>query len=197
MTMLVLIKYKDGVILAADKRAVWKNGGEVSHVVSDKVDKIYRWNGGYIAGSGYVPLLENIKNFASANTINSADEIADRLKLVIQNGLIHQQWINTTNFALIYGTLSDFRAVILSAKNYEMNALEEDEVLIMVDGIDTNTFKEQLKNEIKSQGVNIHNVIDILKKLFKYISLKDITVSSEFDFSIIDLDGMALGNIQN
>ncbi len=71
MTMLVLINYKDGIILAADKRAVWKNGSEVSHVVSDEVDKIYTWKGGYIAGSFppkestifYIPSSERVFKF--------------------------------------------------------------------------------------------------------------------------------------
>jgi hypothetical protein len=195
MTMLVLINYKDGVILAADKRAVWKSGSEVSHVISDEVDKIYTWNGGYIAGSGYAPLLENVKDFAAKNTINSADEIADYLRLVIQNSSIHQQWINTSNFALIYGTSSGFRAVTLSAKNYEMRALEEDGVSIMIGKIDTSLFEEQLKSEIKNPNPNIHNVIDILKKLFKHVSSLDITVSCDFDFSIINSNGMAMGKI--
>lgn len=195
--MLVLINYKDGVILAADKRAVWKNGSEVSHVVSDEVDKIYTWNGGYIAGSGYAPLLENVKDFTAKNTINSADEIADYLRLVIQNSVIHKQWINTSNFALIYGTISGFRAVTLSAKNYEMRALEECSVLIMADGVDTGVFKIRLEEGIKGQSFSVHDVVDILRELFKYVSSKTNTVSSAFDFSMINANTMGVIKIEN
>ncbi|MFW1982659.1 hypothetical protein ACG94M_04920 [Acinetobacter guillouiae] len=197
MTMLVLINYKDGVILAADKRAVWKNGSEVSHVVSDEVDKIYTWNGGYITGCGYAPLLENVKNFASSNNIQNVSEIIEYLKMVIESNTIHEKWINSTKFALIYRTSDNFRATTISANNYESRVLGDGAVTIIIEGVDTNNYKAKLEEAILQGNFEIGNVINILSDLFQYASNKSNTVSSIFDISLINIEGRGIRKIEN
>jgi hypothetical protein len=60
--MLVGIHAGDSVWLAADKRAVYKEGNTVVSVVSDDVDKLVEWSGGYITGNGYVDLIDKLKS---------------------------------------------------------------------------------------------------------------------------------------
>lgn len=75
--------------------------------------------------------------------------------------------------------------------------VSSEDVAIIMEETNIDFFKDQLKAEITRDSFNIHNVIEILKNLFKHASSKNISISSGFDFSIINSDGKALGNIEN
>ncbi|MFV5378724.1 hypothetical protein [Acinetobacter pittii] len=169
--------------MAADNRAVYMKNGKVSHVVSNNIKKIIEWNGGYISGSGSADILENVKAFAAKNPINSIYQIIDYLEHYKAQNIIDEYWLNTTHLTAIYLTDAGDRAIYINAHTEEPRALDDSSVLILVKDVDTQKFEELIKAEFHEAGFNIENVIEILRSLFKFVSEKNETVSSTFDFA--------------
>ncbi|ADI89909.1 hypothetical protein [Acinetobacter oleivorans] len=183
MTMCVLIRNAGSLAIAADNRAVYMQNGKVSHVVSNNIKKIIEWNGGYISGSGSADILENVKAFAAKNPITSIYQIIEYLEHYKARNIIDNYWLDTTHLTAIYLTDAGDRAVYINANTEEPRALDDSSVLIFVKDIDTENFKELIKAEFHENGFNIENVIEILRSLFKFVSERNETVSSTFDFA--------------
>lgn len=183
MTMCVLIRNAGSLAMAADNRAVYMKNGKVSYVVSNNIKKIIEWNGGYISGSGSADILENIKDFAAKNPITSIYQIIDYLAQYKTQNIIDEYWLNTTHLTAIYLTDAGDRAIYINANTEEPRALIDSSVLILVKDVDTKKFEELIKAEFNENGFNIENVIEILRSLFKFVSERNETVSSTFDFA--------------
>lgn len=181
--MCVLIRNAGSLAIAADNRAVYMQNGKVSHVVSNNIKKIIEWNGGYISGSGSADILENVKAFAAKNPITSIYQIIEYLEHYKARNIIDNYWLDTTHLTAIYLTDAGDRAVYINANTEEPRALDDSSVLIFVKDIDTENFKELIKAEFHENGFNIENVIEILRSLFKFVSERNETVSSTFDFA--------------
>ncbi|WPP55919.1 hypothetical protein SOI69_01255 [Acinetobacter pittii] len=169
--------------MAADNRAVYMKNGKVSYVVSNNIKKIIEWNGGYISGSGSADILENIKDFAAKNPITNIYQIIDYLAQYKTQNIIDEYWLNTTHLTAIYLTDAGDRAIYINANTEEPRALIDSSVLILVKDVDTKKFEELIKAEFNENGFNIENVIEILRSLFKFVSERNETVSSTFDFA--------------
>lgn len=195
MTMLVLLSHKNNVILAADKREVFFHDEINFDVLSDNVTKIVDWKGGYITGSGYVPLLEKIKNIASLPNTWSYDDIVYELQNELTRGNYHPHWIKTTTFAAIFQTSSGFRAVYTQAQDIKAFCIPEGSCLILVNKVETSSFKQNFNSLLSKDVIDIKEIIDSLEELFNYASRCNGTVSSEFDFAIINGSGKAFTTI--
>ncbi|MFX4953396.1 hypothetical protein ABTC33_05390 [Acinetobacter baumannii] len=169
--------------MAADNRAVYMENGKVSHVVSNNIKKIIEWNGGYISGSGSADLLEDVKAFAASSPITDIYQFVEYLERYKARNTIDDYWLDTTHLTAIYLTDAGDRAVYINANTEEPRALDDSSVLIFVKGVDTEKFKELIKAEFHETGFNIQNIIEILKSLFKFVSERNETVSSTFDFA--------------
>lgn len=183
MTMCVLIRNAGSLAMAADNKAVYMKNGKVSYVVSNNIKKIIEWNGGYISGSGSADILENIKAFAAKNPITSIYQIIDYLAHYKTQNIIDEYWLNTTHLTAIYLTDAGDRAIYINANTEEPRALIDSSVLILVKDVDTKKFEELIKAEFNENGFNVENVIEILRSLFKFVSERNETVSSTFDFA--------------
>lgn len=181
--MCVLIRNAGSLAMAADNRLVYMQNGKVVRVVSDNIKKIIEWNGGYISGSGSADLLEDVKAFAANSPITDMYQIVEYLERYKARNTIDDYWLDTTHLTAIYLTDAGDRAVYINANTEEPRALDDSSVLIFVKGVDTEKFKELIKAEFHETGFNIQNIIEILKSLFKFVSERNETVSSTFDFA--------------
>ncbi|MFI8008659.1 hypothetical protein ACIF8R_00490 [Acinetobacter sp. ABJ_C4_1] len=183
MTMCVLIRNAGALAMAADNRSVYMQNGKVARVVSNDIKKIIEWNGGYISGSGSADLLEDVKAFAANSPITDMYQIVEYLERYKARNTIDDYWLDTTHLTAIYLTDAGDRAVYINANTEEPRVLDDSSVLIFVKGVDTEKFKELIKAEFHDSGFNIENVIEILRSLFKFVSERNETVSSTFDFA--------------
>ncbi|ENX58149.1 MULTISPECIES: hypothetical protein [Acinetobacter] len=183
MTMCVLIRNAGSLVMAADNRSVYMQNGKVIQVISDEVKKVIEWNGGYISGCGSADILEDVKSFAAINPITDVYQIVEYLEKYKASKKIDDYWIDTTHLTAIYLTDVGERAIYISAKNVQPRALDDSSVLILVKDVDTEKFKELIMAEFHENGFNIENVIEILKELFVFVSKRNETVSSSFDFA--------------
>ncbi|WP_202741471.1 hypothetical protein [Acinetobacter sp. 'aerobic (ED)'] len=195
MTMLVLLSHKDNVILAADKREVFFHDEIRFDVISDEVNKILSWNGGYISGCGYVPLLDKIKSIAIDSKTWTYDHILTALQDEIRNGNYHPHWINTTTFTSIFQTRTGYKAVYTQAQDIKAFCIEEGGCLILVNNVDTSSFKQALNELLSFSDIDLGKIIEILKELFRYASRSNGTVSAEFDLAIINNGGKGLASV--
>jgi hypothetical protein len=100
--MLVGIHAGDSVWLAADKRAVYKEGDKIVSVISDEVVKLVEWSGGYITGNGYVDLIDKLKKKISSTSVSSTTQIlemtnslSNELKGMPLNFIKQTRWVIT------------------------------------------------------------------------------------------------------
>lgn len=124
-----------------------------------------------------------MKAFAAKNPITSIYQIIEYLEHYKARNIIDNYWLDTTHLTAIYLTDAGDRAVYINANTEEPRALDDSSVLIFVKDIDTENFKELIKAEFHENGFNIENVIEILRSLFKFVSERNETVSSTFDFA--------------
>lgn len=197
MTMCVLIRYRNTLIMAADKRSIWINELGEKTVISDNVNKIVPWRGGYITGSGSVEILDIVKSYVAENDISSVHDIEDFLTTTVRNGKFHDYWIKTTNIVAIYLSSGGVRAVIISAKDLKTFSLNDATVVILVPDTTVDDFKNKIEGKLKSNQFELFDIISDLKALFKIVSIENISVSSSFDLAVIDHNGMGLIHIEN
>lgn len=181
--MCVLIRNAGSLAMAADNRAVYLQNGKVSRVASNNIKKIIEWNGGYISGSGSAQLLEDVKAFTVKSPITDIYQIIEYLECYKSKNIIDEYWLNTTHLTAIYLTDAGDRAIYINANTEEPRALADSSVLILVKDVDTEKFEKLIKAEFHEGGFNIENVIEILRSLFKFVSERNETVSSTFDFA--------------
>lgn len=197
MTMCVLIRYRNSLIMAVDNRSIWINELGEKTVISDNVNKIVPWSGGYITGSGSVEILDIVKSHVAENDISSVHHIEDFLKTTVTNGKFHDYWIKTTNIAAIYLSSGGMRAVIISAKDFKTFSLNDASIVILVPDTTVDDFKEKIEGKLKNNQFELFDIISDLKALFKIVSIENMSVSSSFDLAVIDDNGMGLIHIEN
>lgn len=188
MTMLVLIQHKDFVLLAADKRAVYVNNGRVESVISDDVDKIANWKGGFISGCGYAPWLDKVKDFAGQDDIDNIHVVSEYLRNMAENPACHDYWVSQTKIVAIYKIINGFRAVYSEANRGGVRALSENQCLIIVKDVETSLFKDQIEKLLNEKDISYKDIIQTLSKLFHWVSTQTNTVSRQFDLALINED---------
>ncbi|RYL23844.1 hypothetical protein [Acinetobacter baumannii] len=191
MTMLVIINHEENAILAADKRSTYFHDENTFEVISDSENKIVDWNGGYITGTGYVPLLTSIKNAAASDNVWTYGEIEDALKNTLNTNVFHQHWINTTNFASIYLTSKGTMAVLTQAKNCRTSIVDKNTCTILVKDVDVSSYEDEINTLLQKKSIDFLALRDCLIELFEYVSKHNATVSKAFDFAIVNNEGRA------
>ena len=77
MTMIVAINTGDASIVAADKRQTYMRNNTPVYIDSDNINKFIQWNGGFITGSGYVEVLDELKTRLAQKDIQLTDQILE------------------------------------------------------------------------------------------------------------------------
>jgi len=202
MTMLVGIHAGDSVWLAADKRAVYKEGNTVVSVVSDDVDKLVEWSGGYITGNGYVDLIDKLKSKISSTNINSTTQIMEMTN-TLSNELndIPLEFTKQTRWVI---TLCSGTGEVVTPKigyiepfSANVNLLPEGKCLVWLNISDDALlmFKSEIEKNIRrvdsfittSEAVSHYK--SLFQQLFKLGSSYDETVSECFEYSVLLSDG--------
>jgi hypothetical protein len=181
--MCVLIRNAGSLAMAADNRSVYIQNGKLSRLVYNNIKKLIQWNVVYISGSGSADLLEDVKAFTAKSPITDIYQIIEYLESYKSKNTIDEYWLDTTHLTAIYLTDAGDRAIYINANTEEPRALADSSVLIFVKDVDTEKFEKLIKAEFHEAGFNIENVIEILRSLFKFVSEKNETVSSTFDFA--------------
>lgn len=185
MTMLVFINYGGGIIFTSDKRAVRKDeNGKLIEFVSDDEIKTLRCQSGWISGCGYVPFLESVKNYSINGNVETTNDLVNYFHLQLKQQGLNQYWANTSKVAFLYKTDQAIRAGLISNCNDKMIMISDNTAKILVDGVDIDSFKIRLEDEIKKHNFELSNLLVILKELHVYVSEKNQTVSSNFDVII-------------
>jgi len=114
MTLLVAINLGGLAIIAADKKEVLIQDGEI-YPLHESAEKIIDTGIGLITGSGYVSLLHDVKTEVSNETISNTDQILSiilRNREAIQRNLFlnenqKSQLLDKTGWLLSYRTIVD------------------------------------------------------------------------------------------
>ncbi|MDC4469560.1 hypothetical protein OHV38_13560 [Acinetobacter baumannii] len=185
MTMIVFINYGGGIIFTSDKRIVRKDeNGNIIEVVSDKETKTLRCRSGWISGCGYVPFLENVKDFGVNGNIETTNDLVNYFHLESKRQGLNEYWANTSKIAFLYKTDQAIRAGLISNCNDKMIMICDKSVMILVNDVDIDSFKTRLEDEIITPNFELSNLLVILKELHVYVSERNHSVSSNFDVVI-------------
>lgn len=201
MSMIVGINLIDYAIMAADKREVLIENGNIQSVRSDEVQKIIAWGGGFITGSGYVPLLGDLKELISNSKISNTDQI---VKLAQQSVLRLPEsmgyWKNQTNWMFTYSSeVSGNKAVrvaqIESRSPDQIRLLHEmhSTVWAKLPNLDAKikelTAMLKHSSEFSNLTESIQYHLNLLPNLFQYGSEADKSVCKGYNYSLLFKDG--------
>ncbi|WP_415721710.1 hypothetical protein [Photobacterium ganghwense] len=201
MTMIVGIHLGDYVIIAADRREVFIDGGKVSSVISDEVDKFVKWNGGIITGCGYVPLLSELKKHLKHTEITSTNQIVALTKRVVSDLPINASiWRQQTHWMFSYISGSEVGpqcrlGYIRSEVPDEIHLLYTMRATIWAKLPDIEQRIDTLNAALKPLSrtydfeENVAYHLGLLKELFLYASTVDETVSKDFNYYIQAYNG--------
>lgn len=209
MTMLIGIHAGDSVWLAADKRAVYKEGDEVISVVSDEIVKLVEWSGGYITGHGYVDLIDKLKEKISSTNVNSTTQILEMTNYLSDElkGL-PSSYINQTRWVITFcsGTEEVITPKIgyIEPSSANVNMLSEGSCLVWLN-IPTDAM-QMLQSETKKHIRRVDSFDDfsevvthyrsLFQQLFALGSSLDETACSNFEFSVVLSDGTRADSYQ-
>ncbi|HBC3499846.1 TPA: hypothetical protein KDY90_002627 [Vibrio parahaemolyticus] len=196
MTMIVGLHLGDYVLVAADKRETYVVNGEVVSVVSDNVDKLVDWGAGVVTGSGYVPLLSELKSRLSKTNITTTDQILDLAKDISEYSSDQPSyWRETTNwmFSFVANTPTGLKCrlgYMRCANPDEVPMLHEMRATIWAKIPDLEAKISDLNNSIKplqypeqfEEHFNYH--LQLVKKLFEHGAKHDKSVCKEFDYFV-------------
>lgn len=196
MTMIVGLNLGTYTIVAADKREIYIENGEIKSIVSDDVEKIIEWNGGIVTGSGFVPLLMDLKESMASENINNTNKIVSLAKASL-NKLPRDQslWEDQTNWVFTYVTEVDdapkCRIAYIEAKQInDVRVLEDMNVLLWAKLPDikeqTKKLRESLKPlvDIANFKENIEYHLSLINNLFQYAATVDNSVCANYSFFI-------------
>lgn len=201
MTMIVGINLGEYVIVAADRREVFIENGQVASIISDDIDKLVKWNGGVITGCGYVPLLSDLKNYLKRSEIINTDQIVALTKQVVFDLPVHASiWKQQTHWMFTYVTDSYSGSqcrlgYIKSGAPEDVHMLHTMKATIWAKLPDIEQRLEALNNALKPLSspeefeANFAYHSGLLKELFSYASAVDETVSENFNFYIQTREG--------
>lgn len=210
MTMLVGIHTGDAVFIAADKRSVYKENGEVKSVVSDEAMKIVPWSGGYITGSGYVDLLDKLKHKLSEHTIEDTTQIFDVIN-EMNNELVGlpEEIVKSTRWVLSFcsGSKENIspKLTYVEAGSNVVKGFEAGDCFVWL-----NLSVDVLKNLSEQVKANIQRLdsfatieegfshyIEMFEQLFQLGSEHDETVCRSYEFAVMFADGSSGDSFQN
>ncbi|OCH19093.1 hypothetical protein [Aliivibrio logei] len=196
MTMIVGIHLDDYVIVAADKREVMMLGDVVVNVISNKVEKLIEWNGGVITGSGYVPLLNDLKYYLAENEVNHTGQLLDYANTAASNIALNQaSWKKQTNWMFSYLSQIDDQRVtrlgyVMSSKVDGTHMLKPMSATIWAKLPDIDTRIKDLNSQLLpldsldqiKENLDYH--VSMLKGLFEYAATVDKTVCKDFSYFV-------------
>jgi hypothetical protein len=202
MTMLIGIHTGDSVWLAADKRAVYKEGNKVISIVSDNVDKLVSWSGGYITGNGYVDLIDILKNKIRSTNITSTSQIIEMVS-DLNNELDNIPGDFTKQTRWVISLCSGTEEVVTPKIGYiepfsdNVNMLTEGSCLVWNNMPEHVLLALQVETEKHVRRIDSFDTFSdavthyngLFQQLFKLGSSHDETVSKEFEFSVVLSDG--------
>lgn len=194
--MIVALNLGEYTIIAADKREVSIENGKVVSITSDNVEKIIEWNGGVVTGSGFVPLLMDLKESMVSVNISNTDTIISLAKQSLAKLPQNQSnWKDQTNWAFTYITIVDdapkCRIAYIEAKAInDVRTLENMNVLLWAKLPDINIQREKLIKSLKPLTnaskfkENIEYHLSLIHNLFKYAATVDTTVCAQYSYFI-------------
>jgi len=207
MTMIVGMNLCEYVLVASDRREVLLVNDKVDHVISDSVNKIIDWNYGYITGSGYVSILNELKKSLVNMEVETVDQIIDKATEIVEtfSGNFHDLK-DKSNWMLTFVANTEEgrkpRVGIIEAKNpHGIRALNDMTSAIWAK---LPSLDEQISNlNAKLKPIDYFNEpkdsilyhVSLLKELFEYGEKHDETVCSQFDYCIQLSDGSMFSNI--
>ncbi|MCI9718738.1 hypothetical protein [Vibrio parahaemolyticus] len=196
MTMIVGLHLGDYVLVAADKRETYVVNGEVVSVISDNVNKLVDWGAGVVTGSGYVPLLSELKSKLSQINITTTDQILDLAKEISDSSSEQPEyWRSTTNwmFSYVANTSSGLQCrlgYMNCTKPEEIPMLHEMRATIWAKLPDLeekiaelNSALMPLKSPQQFQ-TNFQYHLHLIAQLFEYGAKHDKSVCKDFDYFI-------------
>lgn len=213
MTLLVALNLGELAIIAADKKEVLIKDGNI-YPLNESAEKIIDTGIGLITGSGYVTLLDRVKEKVSSNPISNTDQILSIIigeREEIQGSFLlsdaqKSELLDKTGWLFSYRTmvadLAKLRVALFhpSISSTNLSIIEENTSKILfpsdMDEKLVSSYVERLNNEIKltSEGdiqeAISHNVSLVLN-LIHSISQVSQTVSESCDI------GLALENGEN
>ncbi|WP_407507288.1 hypothetical protein [Vibrio parahaemolyticus] len=196
MTMIVGLHLGDYVLVAADKRETYVVNGQVVSVISDEVNKLVNWGAGVVTGSGYVPLLNELKSKLSRINITTTDQILNLANEISESSSEQPEyWRKTTNwmFSFVANTPSG-----LQCRLGYMNCLKPEEIPMLHQMRATVWAKipdlEEKIAELNSAlkpltspqqfQENFQYHLQLVSKLFEYGAKHDDSVCKEFDYYV-------------
>lgn len=191
----------DYVLVAADKRETYIVNGQVVSVISDSVNKLVNWGAGIVTGSGYVPLLSELKSKLSRTNITSSDQILDLAKEISESSADQPEyWRSTTNwmFSYVANTSSGLQCRLgymkcTDPENIPM--LNEMRATIWAKLPDLEGKIAELNQALKPMDSpeqfkeNLQYHLQLVAQLFDYGAKHDDTVCKEFDYFVQLKDG--------
>ena len=201
MTMIVGMNLKEYVLVASDRREVYLIDGKVDHVISDAVNKIIDWNYGYITGSGYVSILNELKENLANMEIKCIDQIINKATSIVNSYPDTFKDIkDKSNWMFTYVANTSEgnqpRVGIIEAKNpNEIRALYDMTSTVWAKIPNINEIIRDLNSKLKpisdfhepNESIKYH--ISLLKDLFEIGEKNDETVCSQFNYCIQLNDG--------
>lgn len=193
--MIVGINLGNYIIVAADKRQVMKVGDVIVGIVSDNVEKLIEWNGGIITGNGYVPLLDDLKNWLSKTKINSTTEVLEFANdAVLSLPSSQSEWRKQTNWMFSYITKNEqgkFVTRIGFVKSSDINGINLLKPMHSTIWASLPNLDEKIKNlnsellplnSLEELPSNLNYHVEKLRDLFDYASTVDQSVSKQFSY---------------
>ncbi len=171
------------------------------------------WNGGYITGSGLVPLLKDVKDHCTNSNISSTDEliqIANDSKSrffsrIDMSNAEKEFWFKNTGWMFTYLSVINERGILRLAhmrpeNNYQIVLLPQGKATIWAKGKKVNTITSNLeKNMVLFDGdpfeeesvfkESLRVNEDLVKIAFSKVSLFDDSVCKDYSLGIQILDG--------
>lgn len=202
MTTIVALHLGSHVLLAADKRVVYLNGG-TAICLNDDADKLIEWHSGVITGCGNAEMLESLKNKVANTKITNTSQVVDMVKETTDEFCnLHGYWLDTTHWFYTYlaeeGGNVVARLNMISANTGDNMQAQPGEVTIMskvpnLDAIITSSKSQIKTNDVLNEeyfqkGDFAHNC-EIIRQIFQICSDQTDDTSSSYDLYLTSAIG--------
>lgn len=206
MTMLLAVNFGDYGIMASDKSAMDNNG----IMVSNKENKMIKTQIGYITGTGFVPLLDNVKNKLKEKEISSTANIVNLIneeKKIIESNIFYKiilpdlsKVLDKTGFLFSYETKVGLKIGlqypdwIIGQGGSESESINnylsyEKECFVITPPSDycNKTYKLAIKRleELTKEPRNKDNEERVVKEIFKMMADKSSQMTEDCDLVFI------------
>lgn len=197
--MIVAIDAGDAIIVASDRREVFKANGKIVRIENDSTNKFVEWNGGYITGCGYVALLNELKTRMAKENIERTDDILKIMQDIELSCDFPDEMVQETHWLFTYITEIDqcpeFRiAMIDPHQTADFRVLNNRNCTIWLNSDKVESLINQVNQQIMSFSDfdNIQNAvgyyIEMLTQLFTIGASESQSVSTSFDV-VFGVDG--------